>query len=263
MINSFSKEQKGAILAAIILFLILYFGFDIVPDEQKQLEKSRMLSTEATSVQNLIMDARQELGSKYGVIEALTMELNGLEFDSLRTETLKTLSGKWYELGYPAISGYYAEEIAKTSNESDAWAIAGTTYMLAMQNATEEKVKNWSFNRAIQALETAVSINPEDIESRINLALGYIENPTAENPMQGILMLRQLNEENPRNVKVLAQLGRLSLVTNQIENALKRLQEAESIEPDNKNVICLLAQAYDKAGDSNKAATYNEKCFAN
>lgn len=263
MINSLSREQKGAIVATLILFLILYLGFDIVPNEQKQLEKSRLLSTEATSVQNLIMEARKELGSKYGMIEALTMELNGLEIDSLKTETLKSLSGKWYELGYPAISGYYAEEIAKMNNDSQAWAIAGTTYMLAVKNATEEKVKNWSFNRAIQALETAVSLNPEDIESRINLALGYIESPSAENPMQGILMLRQLNEEHPRNVKVLAQLGRLSLVTNQIENAIKRLTEAESIEPDNKNIICLLAQAYDKAGESNKAATYNEKCFAN
>jgi tetratricopeptide (TPR) repeat protein len=262
MINSLSKEKIGAIAAALVIFLILYFGFDIVPSDQKQLEKSRMLSTEATSVQNLIMEARKALGTKYGVIEALMMELNGLEIDSLKTETLQTLSGRWYELGYPAISGYYAEEIAKINNQPDAWAIAGTTYMLAMKNASEDKVKSWSFNRAIQALETAVSLNPDDIESRINLALGYIENPQ-DNPMQGIMMLRQLNEEHPRNVKVLAQLGRLSLVTNQVENAIKRLKEAESIEPDNKNVICLLAQAYDKSGDSSNAAAYNEKCFAN
>ncbi len=263
MIKSLSKGQIGAILAAIALFLILYFGFDIVPGEQKQLEKSRILSTEATSVQNLIMDARQEIGSKYSVIEALTMELNDQEIDSLRTETLKTLSGRWYELGFPAISGYYAEEIAKANNDADAWAIAGTTYLLAVKETDEEKVREWSFSRAINALESAISLNPEDIESKINLALGYLENPSPDNPMQGVLMLRQLNDENPGNVKVLAQLGRLSLVTNQVENAIKRLKEAESVEPANKNIICLLAQAYDKAGDSNNAATYNEKCLTN
>ena len=117
MIKSLSKEQLGAILVTIVLFSLVYFAFDIVPSEQKQLEKSRMLSTEATSVQNLILEARNELGVKYGVIEALTMELNQQEIDSLKTETLKTLSGRWYELGYPAISGYYAEEIAKITND--------------------------------------------------------------------------------------------------------------------------------------------------
>ena len=263
MIKSLLKGHILAILATVALFLLVYFGFDIVPGEQKQLEKSRMLSTEATSVQNLIMDARQELGSRYGIIEALSMELNDQENDSLRTETLKTLSGRWYELGYPAISGYYAEEIAQANEDADAWAIAGTTYLLAVKSSEEDKVKDWSFNRAINALETAISLNPQDIESRINLALGYIENPSAQNPMQGILMLRQLNDENPGNVKVLAQLGRLSLVTNQVDNAIKRLKEAESVEPDNKNVICLLAQAYDKAGDSINAETYNEKCLTN
>jgi len=261
--KAFSKEQIAAILVAMVLFCIVYFGFDIIPEEQKTLEKSRMLTTEATSVQNLILDAQEELGVKYGVIEAMAMELNSVENDSLKIESLKSLSGKWYDLGYPEISAYYAEEVASLSNDPDSWSIAGTTYLLGVKNSQEEKTRQWSFNRAINAFETAISLDPEQIDNRINLALGYIEMPPPDNPMKGILMLRELDIQYPGNVKVLAQLGRLSLETNQIENAIKRLKQGEEIQPDNKKIICLLAQAHEKAGNSIEAEKYNKKCIDN
>ena len=259
--NKLSKEQLFAIGGAIVLFCIVYFGFDIVPKEQKQLEKSRLLSTEATSVQNLIMDAKAELGKEYGIIEALMMELNDTEDDSLKVERLKALSGKWYDLGYPSISAYYAEEIANNTNLAESWSIAGTTYLLGVQNTTEEKTRQWSFNRAVKAFETAISLDPENIDNRINLALGYIEVPQQDNPMKGILMLRELDVQFPGNVKVLTQLGRLSLETNQIDNALKRLKQAENAQPDNKKIICLLAQAYERSGNVQYAEAYREKCI--
>lgn len=263
MMTKISKEQMVAILATIVLFSIVYFAFDIVPGEQKILEKSRQLSTEATSVQNLIMDARDSLGAEYGVIEALNMELNETENDSLRAERLKTLSGRWYELGFPAISAYYAEEVALLNNTAESWSIAGTTYLIGVKSSDVEKTRQWSFNRAVRAFETAISLDPENIDNRINLALGYIEVPQQDNPMKGILLLRELDSQYPGNIKVLAQLGRLSLVTNQIDNALKRLKQGEDIDPDNKTIICLLAQAYEKAGDIINAEKYNNKCIAN
>ena len=256
-------EQKGAILVAILLFCTVYFGFDIVPSEQKELEKSRSLATEATSVQNLIIEAQEELGSKYGILEAITMELNGIEDDSLKTESLKLLSGRWYDLGYPAISAYYAEEIAKIDQDPLSWSIAGTTYLLGLKSSDQEKTRTWCFNRAVQAFETAISLDPENVDNRINLALGYIDMPPADNPMKGILMLRELDNKYPGNVKVLAQLGRLSLETNQIDNAIKRLKQGEEIQPDNNRIICLLAQAYEKAGNLSEADKYNKKCIDN
>ena len=253
--------QWTAIGVALAVLAVLYFGFDIVPKQQKDLEKSRTLAVEATSVQNLIMEAKTELGAEFGVIEALNMELNGENNDSLKVNKLETLSSKWYQLGYPAISAYYAEEIAKLKETEEAWSIAGTTYSIALKESEAEKTRTWAFQRAVRAFESAISINPDNIDHRINLALGYIENPPQENPMKGILMLRELNDQDPDNVKVLLQLGRLSLMTNQTENALQRLHRAEELAPNNKNVVCLLAQAYQQAGDTNNAERYNKKCI--
>lgn len=254
-------QHYVAIVISIIILFVLYFGFDLVPKDQKKAERSRSLSIEATSVQNLILDAKKELGPEFGVIEALNMELNEENNDSLRVDKLKNLSSNWYELGFPAISAYYAEEVADIKQDEEAWSIAGTTYLIALKESEEEKTKTWSFNRAIRAFENAISQNPKNLDHRINLALTYIEKPLPEDPMKGILLLRELNQQNPESVKVLAQLGRLSLTTNQIDNALKRLHQAEEIDPDNKSVLCLLAQAYEMSGDATKAKDYNNKCI--
>lgn len=261
MWKGLNKGQKTSIVVAILCFCTLYFGFDITPKKQKELEKSRSLNIEATSIQNLVIEAREKLGPEYNILEAMNMELNSIEIDSNKVEQLKAISGKWYELGYPAIAGYYAEEAAKINNTSEAWSIAGTTYLIGSRESTQEKTKTWSFQRAIKALENAISIDPENIDHKINLALGYVDNPPSDDPMKGILQLRNLNEQYPDNVKVLTQLGRLSLATRQYENALERLSRAEELEPGNQNIICLLAEAYSALDQRSLAEDYNKKCL--
>lgn len=261
MLKKLNKGQYIAIGVAVLSFLILYLGFDIKPKSQKALEKSRALNMEATSIENLIIEARDQIGANFSIIEALNMELKSTENDLLKVEKLKNLSGKWYEFGYPAIAGYFAQEVAEIENDAESWSIAGTTYIMGVKESDQEKTRTWSFNRAVTALETAISLDPSNLSHQINLALAFIENPPKDNPMQGVLMLRDLDTKYPDNVKVLYQLGRLSIVTNQLDNAVKRLKRAEELAPNNKNVICLLAEAYTKLGNAQEAAKYDEKCI--
>jgi hypothetical protein len=195
MKKSLNKGQIIAICVSVLCFCILYFGFDIKPNSQKEIEKSRSLNIEATSIQNLILEAREELGPNYNILEAMNMELNSIEIDSNKVDQLKEISGKWYELGYPAISGYYAEEIAKIKDSATAWSIAGTTYLIGAKQAKVDKTRKWSIQRATMALENAISMEPDNLDHKINLALGYVDNPPEENPMKGILQLRSLNDQ--------------------------------------------------------------------
>lgn len=257
-----NKNQYIAIGAAVVLFLVLFLGFDTVPAKQKDLEKSRSLSFETTSIANLMNEAMPKLDkTNASVIEAMNLELNKAEPDTLKKiEVLKSLSGTWYELGYPAIAGSYAQDIAELLKTEEAWSISGTTYAICVKNTDEEKAKEFCSKRAIKAFENAISLNPDAIEPRINLAICYVDNPEKDNPMQGILMLRDLNTQYPQNVAVLNQLGKLAIQTNQIERALERLEMAIEFEPENKNTICLLADAYQQAGNQVKADEYHKKC---
>ena len=257
-----SKYQIFTITGAILLFLFLYFCFDTIPNKQKNLEKSRMMNIESTGISNLIKDAYANIDAEQkSIIDAMNLDLEKSGSDSLKKiQILKSLSGTWYDLGFPSIAGSYAEDIAVIQKTETSWSMAGTTYAICVKNTDDGKIKDFCAKRAIKAFESAISINPESIEHRINLAICYVDQPNQDNPMQGILMLRDLNTKYPENVAVLNQLGKLALQTNQTEKALERLEAAIKLEPANKNTICLLATAYKNAGNDAKANEYQNKC---
>ncbi|MBC7885202.1 MAG: hypothetical protein H7X99_06990 [Saprospiraceae bacterium] len=257
-----SRNQIIVLIGTVVFFLILYFGFEIIPPKNKDLEMSRTLNIESTGISNLIRDAMMKLDAdQKNIIDAVNLDMEKVVNDTLkRIEMIKSLSGMWYDYGFPSIAGTYAEDIANLSGTEDSWSMAGTTFTLCVRSTEEKKIKDYCSKRAIRAFENAISIAPENIDHRINLAGCFVDNPSENNPMQGILMLRDLNAKYPDNIPVLQQLARLSLRTNQTDKAIERLEAAIKIDPANQITICLLATAYKNIGNNSKASEYEKKC---
>ena len=252
-------KQWVAVGIALGLSAILYWGFDIIPPKQQALNKTRALNVEATNVEVLKREAKEQL-TAFQQADLAAVELSLEQDSSQAVPLLKELSGKWYEFGYPAISGYYAQEVAKRESSGESWAIAGSTYAICAQRTDQEKVKQYCSQRAIQAFEKALSLDPDRTDYRLNLALVHVDNPPKDNPMKGILMLRDLNREQPDNVSVLNNLGRLAIQTGQYERALERLEHALSVDPENTLTICLLAETYTALNQQEKAEPFARQC---
>jgi len=260
-----TKLQWTVILSAIGLFFLIYFGCDTKARKQQLLEKTRALQAESTDVSVLLKDAKATLSSSQnGRIFLLEQDLSQVEEDSSRVAQLQRLSGTWFDLGYPAISGFYAQEVAELLGTEESWSIAGTTYTICLQRVTEAKVKDYCSGRALRSFENAISLAPDEMAHQVNLALVYTEYPPADNPMRGILMLRELNDAHPNNVLVMNTLARLAIRTGQFDRAIQRLERSLELEPDNQNTICLLATAYKSAGSAYtlKASQFAELCQA-
>lgn len=258
-----TKPQIITIAAFVILLFVLYLGFETIPPDIQNLEKSRSLNVESTSVSNLIKESQSKLTPKQTtVIDAINLDLNNVGNDTLKKiSILKSLSGTWYEMGFQAIAGHFAEEVALLDMSSESWSMAGTTYALCVKSTDDTKIKDFCSKRAIKAFEKTISLDPENLEARINLAICFVDNPSQDNPMQGILMLRDLNSKYPKNVNVLNQLAQLAIQTNQMDKALERLETAIQIDPDNDNTICMLAKVYENTGNKAKAVEYQKKCI--
>ena len=256
-----TKLQFIVIILSIVTLLFLYIGCNKKSSTQKSLEKSRSLILESTNIDNIIQDARRELNANQASqLSLVEKELSKTEEDSVKINIWQRLSGLWYDLGFPAVSGYYAQEIAKLSNKESSWSIAGTTFAICIKNSKDQKIKDFCTNRAIESFENAITLNPENISNRINLALSYTDNPPKENPMKGIQMLLKLNEENPDNVAVLNNLAFLALKTGQNDRALKRIETVLELEPKNKDAICLASKIYDSLGNNEKSLFYRNEC---
>ena len=256
-----TKLQWIVLSSVLLLFSFLYFGLDTKSSNRGKIDRTRNLTAESTDIGVLLPPARAALSAdNAATVSALETALAEEQNDSSKLELIEQLSSNWYRLGRPDISGYYAQQIAQKVNTARAWSIAGTTYTIGAQRSSEDKIRKFCIGRAVKAFEGAISLEPENIDHRLNLAVCFAENPPSENPMKGIKMLLDLNTQNPEEVKVLNTLAKFGLQTGQFEKAAQRLEKVLQLDPNNQKAICLLVKAYQGLGETAKAAGYAEKC---
>jgi uncharacterized protein HemY len=256
-----NKAQYLTLFAALLLFLGLYLGFSTTPSSQKIVERSRSIQVERTSFERLLEDAKAHLNAgQLAEVGNLEKQLNEATLDADRIAILKKLSGWWYAQGQIPVAGGVAEQVAELENTDTAWSVTGATFYHALVGEQNPALREFCGARALKAFESAISLNPNFVEHRVNLALVYAENPPKDNPMKAVLLLRDLEKEYPENPAVYNALGRLAIKTGQWERAIQRLEKAWLLDPENPNTPCLLARAYEAAGNSNKAAEFAARC---
>ncbi len=254
-----NKVQLISVITAVVVAVGLYF-IPIKPGKSVEAERSRSLEMEAFSERGVIEGALEKTeGADKTTINILMDQLSLATTDSAKVSVLKELSGTWYRMGQPLAAGVYAQRIADSENTDESWAMAGTTYILAMKKQEDEKEKQFAKGRAISSLENAISLNPNEVSHRINLAMCHVELPAQDDPMKGILMLRELSEKYPENAAVYVRLASLAIRTGQYDKALERLRQALELEPDDAEALLLTAQAYEAKGDKENARVYFEK----
>jgi tetratricopeptide (TPR) repeat protein len=257
------KSQVSLVVFGIGLFALLFFGFDTKSSKHKRIEKSRKLNMELTSLPALLMEAKSNFSTaQMSSVISIEQKMSELAQEDTvsKIEYLKELSGAWYKLSKPEISASYAVQVAELEDNDEAWSIAGTTFMICLQNTDNPKTADYCFIGAVSAFEKAISFNPSNLAHRVNLALCFAEKPVSDDPMKGIKMLIDLNQSNPGEPIVLNTLAILALQTGQNERALERLKESIEIDPDNLKTICLLAQVYQNLDDLTNANYFRTLC---
>lgn len=257
-----TKGQTVLIAISVLLFLGLYFGGSTKTSEIKSAEKTRALNSESTDITSLLIDAKPSL-TPLQTAELLSLETKLAQVeaeDSTVVNVYKEMASTWYKYKRPDISGYYAMKIAELENTETAWSIAGTTMTLGLKNASQDKFKKFCSENAVKAFENAISMNPDNVQHRTNLAICYAEYPSASNPMQGIMMLLDLNKKHPDNVGVLLTLARFGLQTGQFEKVQGRLNKVLAIEPDNKAANCMMVDVMTQMQKIAEAGPYQAKC---
>jgi cytochrome c-type biogenesis protein CcmH/NrfG len=116
----------------------------------------------------------------------------------------------------------------------------------------------WEANEAVAVLEKAVALNGNNEEAKLAMASAYIQG-TPE-PMKGVQMLLAITREKPEDVPANLLLGRMSIQSGQFDKAVKRFETVVKVEPENKEALYFLAQAYEGMGNKPKAIELLERC---
>ena len=111
---------------------------------------------------------------------------------------------------------------------------------------------------AKELFEKALVLNPGNDSLKIGLGACYLFGNISENPMQGIQLIREVADRDPKNMYAQLTLGMGAMMSGQLDRAIERLSIVIKEQPENLEVMVMLAEAYEQKGDANNAVKWYE-----
>jgi len=160
------------------------------------------------------------------------------------------LSDKFAELQKFDSAAFYAEKAALLAPGIENYVRTGDRYYEAYGFAIDDqKAKNLG-TKTREYYQKALDQNPGLLAVKANMAMTYVN---TENPMQGILMLREVIDTDPTNELALFNLGILSMRSNQYSKAADRFRQILTNNPENTKAKFYLGLTLVELGNKEEA----------
>ncbi len=230
-------------LAAVII-AAFYFGFSIKPPFKSAYDVQR----------EKLVDSLQYSNGE----ELLKMHEDMLKAEgSSKTALLNQLSDEWLKIGQPSISADYLRQIADNEPSYENYMTAGGALATLIDFEQDDNLRVNVVYGARYCYETAAKFKPGDLEASIGEASVLVSG--TNNPMEGIMKLREIDAQNPGNAKVNLELGRFSVMSGQFDKALERFGSVLQKDSLNLQARYMMAQTYLGMKDTTAAVLELEK----
>ena len=153
---------------------------------------------------------------------------------------------------------YYTAEAAKLENSEKSLTFAAHLFLENLMTEGQPAMQNWLASNAKVLFEKAIALNPANDSSKIGLGACYIFGNISDNPMQGIIPVREIVQKNPGNIYAQMVLGLGGKKSGQYDKAIERFNIIVQKQPGNIEAVFNLAECYDLKGDKQNAITWYE-----
>jgi tetratricopeptide (TPR) repeat protein len=200
--------------------------------------------------------------STYSILDDVTAVNNELDSSTLsvisRYETALEREGKiayrdsliglYDMLRKPIPSSFHALKKAEQTNGVDAWTEAGERFLLNAKYIGEANQKTAWFSTSKDCFEKAVALAPTDLDIKVDLGVCLVEGASflGTAPMQGIGMLREVEQIDPTNIKALVNLGYFAIKSGQFDKAEERFKKVLEVDPTYIDAYLYLADMHEK-----------------
>ncbi len=260
-----SKHQIILLAVAVLLIGGLYAlpKVMIENNEQSQLvdeEEELLEADEATMQANLKpVDAttNQPDGHSRQTDETLVTHINSLrsrlqssdnqEKNIIFADSLATA----YELmrAYDS-AAYYRVQLSEWDASPERWEAAGNTYYDAFRFSMDPESQKKTGANTRKYLNKVLDVEPDRLDLKNKVAMTMV---SSSNPMQGIMMLREILEKDPQNEEATFNLGILSIQSGQHSKAAERFEALLERNPDHLQAQFYLGVSYFETGRKQEA----------
>jgi tetratricopeptide (TPR) repeat protein len=157
---------------------------------------------------------------------------------------------------------WYEAEASRLEYSEKSLTFAAHLFLDNLRGEENPQLKKWKALQAKDLFERSLKINDKNDSSLVGLGACYIFGGIAENPMEGILKVRQVIEKDSTNVFAQMTLGHGSLISGQYDKAISRFEKVISIQPDNLEAIMMLAEVYERKADKPAAIKWYSKAVS-
>jgi tetratricopeptide (TPR) repeat protein len=241
-----AKRTQFLVLAGIIvLTAVLYF----LPQKTEQKQEATEEKEDPFSFESLLTSAKGSL--KRQEVEPVSRLESELDKNQNSIALLDSLGKQWDQLQQPIISSHYFEMIAIKEPGEKTWLNAAYRYFDAFKIANDSTLRVMMVNKAITAYNNVLTYNADNLDAKTDLGACYAEG--SNEPMKGILLLREVVSKNPEHENAQFNLGVLSVKSGQYDKAIERFQKVLQIDPARKEMLFLIGKTYLMTGNKEKA----------
>jgi tetratricopeptide (TPR) repeat protein len=148
---------------------------------------------------------------------------------------------------------WYEAEAGRLENSEKSLTFAAHLFLENLRNESNDQLRLWKALQAKDLFERSLSINDKNDSTIVGLGACYIFGNIADNPMEGILKVRQVADRDSTNVFANMVLGHGSFISGQYDKAIDRFGKVVAIQPSNLEAVLMLAEVYERKADKTNA----------
>ena len=261
MLNS----KQYITIGLVSLLVVVLYSLDI-KGLVKQEEENAGMQTTATannnsqtqevSAESVISVSKQMINASLAAdIEKLEKDLSSAS-DEQKLVIQQQIAEKWDDVNQPAAAAFSYESIAKAQPTYNNWLLAGDRFTEGYQNYRDTTVTLGLLNKAINAYNKAIELEPKSLDAKTGLGVAYVTG--TQNPMQGIQLLLDVVKEDPKNQKANMNLGMFSMKSGQFQKAVDRFKTVIDVKP-TPEAWFYLGTSYENLGQKPEAILAYQK----
>ena len=151
---------------------------------------------------------------------------------------------------------WYEAEAARLENSEKSLTFAAHLFLENLRNEQNDQLKKWKALQAKDLFERSLRINDKNDSTIVGLGACYIFGNLADNPMEGILRVRQVVEKDSTNLFAQMVLGHGSFISGQYDKAIDRFGKVLALQPDNLEAVLMIAEVYERKADKANAVKW-------
>jgi len=259
------KQQLILVSSGVGLLCLIYFFGKTIPPKKNPGAVAAAAGTKEISFKTILDASRQQLTPAQQAFVA-QMEAGVVRGDvkEQQIKVYKQLADFWKDSAHLLLPyAYYSAEAAKLENSQKSLTFAAQFFLEGIRRQENPDLQRWMATEAKDLFEKALQLAPNNDSLKVGLGSAILFGNLGGGPMEGIAKIREVAERDPENMYAQYMLGLGGLMSGQYDKAIDRLLKVVHHQPENVEVVLMLADAYEQHNEKASAVKWYQETKKN